>query len=32
MAWKDQLFAGAAGIFGGSVPVEPVVDVKALHA
>lgn len=31
-AWKDQLLAGAAGVFGGSAPVEPLVDVKTLHA
>ena len=30
-AWKDQLLAGAAGVFG-SGPTEPVVDVKTLHA
>ncbi len=30
-AWKDQLLAGAAGVFGGG-PVEPPVDVKTLHA
>ena len=31
-AWKDQLLAGAAGVFGSGVAVEPVVDVKTLHA
>ncbi len=30
-AWKDQLLAGAAGVFGGSGPTEPVVDVETLH-
>ena len=33
-AWREQLLAGAAGVFGGA-PVEasePVVDLKALHA
>ena len=31
-AWKDQLLAGAAGVFGSGVATEPVVDVKTLHA
>ena len=31
-AWKDQLLAGAAGVFGSGGPAEPVVDVKTLHA
>ena len=31
-AWKDQLLAGAPGVFGSGVAVEPVVDVKTLHA
>ena len=31
-AWKDQLLSGAATVFGGGVPAEPVVDVKTLHA
>ena len=31
-AWKDQLLAGAAGVFGSSGPTEPIVDVKTLHA
>lgn len=29
--WKDQLLAGAAGVFASGVPAEPVVDVKTLH-
>jgi transposase len=33
-AWKDQLQASAANVFGpgGSAPAAPSVDVKALHA
>ena len=31
-AWKDQLLGGAATVFGGGAPSEPVVDVKTLHA
>jgi transposase-like protein len=31
-AWKDQLLAGAAGVFGSGAAIEPVVDVKTLHA
>ena len=31
-AWKDQLLAGAAGVFGSGGPAEPVVDVRTLHA
>jgi transposase len=31
-AWKDQLLAGAATVFGSGVTVEPAVDVKTLHA
>ncbi len=31
-AWKDQLLAGAAAVFGSGAPTEPVVDVKTLHA
>ena len=31
-AWKDQLLAGAAEVFGSGSPAEPVVDVKTLHA
>lgn len=31
-AWKDQLLAGAAGVFGSGVAAEPPVDVKTLHA
>src|SRR6218665_1143541 len=30
--WKEQLISGAADVFGGERPIEPVVDVKALHA
>jgi len=30
-AWKEQLLAGAAGVFDGG-PVESPVDVKTLHA
>lgn len=31
--WRDQLFEGAAGVFGDEKPPEtPPVDVKALHA
>ena len=34
-AWKDQLQAGAADVFGNGAngkPAAPVIDVKALHA
>ena len=33
-AWKDQLQASAANVFGpgGATPAAPVVDLKALHA
>ena len=31
-AWKDQLLAGAAGVFGSAAVTAPVVDVKTLHA
>ena len=31
-AWKDQLLAGAATVFGSGVSVGPPVDVKTLHA
>ena len=34
-AWKEQLQASAANVFGpggGSAPAAPPVDVKALHA
>ena len=33
-AWKDQLQASAANVFGagGSAPPAPAIDVKALHA
>jgi transposase-like protein len=31
-AWKDQLLAGAAGVFGPGHVAEPAVDVKTLHA
>jgi transposase len=31
-AWKDQLLAGAAAVFGAGVSTEPAVDVKTLHA
>jgi transposase-like protein len=33
-AWKEQLQASAANVFGsgGSTPPAPAVDVKALHA
>ena len=33
-SWKAQLESGAADVFGpgGSGPVQPAVDVKALHA
>lgn len=32
-AWKDQLLAGATGVFGeGGRAVDPPVDVKTLHA
>ena len=31
-AWKDQLLAGATGVFAGGAATEPVVDVKTLHA
>ena len=27
-AWKDQLLSGAATVFGGGAPTEPVVDGK----
>jgi len=31
--WKQQLLARAADVFGGeSVPAEPTIDLKALHA
>jgi len=30
-AWRDQLLAGAAGVFGSSVATEPAVDVKTVH-
>ena len=30
-AWKDQLLAGAAGVFSAG-PVDPPVDVQTLHA
>ncbi len=30
-AWKDQLLGGAATVFRGGAPMEPVADVKALH-
>ena len=33
-AWKEQLQASAANVFGplGSAPAAPAVDVRALHA
>ena len=32
-AWKAQLLAGAAGVFGGAVAdAAPTVDLKLLHA
>ena len=34
-AWKDQLLAGAADVFGSGAsgkPATPTIDVKALHA
>ena len=34
-AWKDQLLAGAADVFGSGAatkPATPAVDVKSLHA
>ena len=33
-AWKNQLLEGAAGVFGQdkTVPSEPSIDLKALHA
>ena len=31
-AWKDQLLAGAVGVFGSGAPAESMVDVKTLHA
>lgn len=31
-AWKDQLLAGAPGVFGAGMAVAPAVDVKTLHA
>ena len=33
-AWKEQLQASAANVFGpgGASPAVPVVDIKALHA
>ena len=31
-AWKDQLLAGAPGVFGLAAAAEPLVDVKTLHA
>jgi transposase len=30
--WKTQLLESAAGVFGGSEPASPAVDVKSLHA
>ena len=30
--WKEQLLAGAAGVFGQEKAAEPAVDLKALHA
>jgi transposase len=33
--WKDQLLAGASGVFGGEAKSDaavPMVDVKTLHA
>jgi transposase len=31
-AWKGQLLAGAAAVFGPGATAEPAVDVKTLHA
>lgn len=31
-SWEEQLVAGAADVFSGVRPTEPVVDVKALRA
>jgi transposase-like protein len=31
-AWKDQLLARSAEVFGEGGPAEPPVDVKTLHA
>jgi transposase len=31
-AWKEQLLAAAPGVFGTARVLEPVVDVKTLHA
>ena len=33
-AWKEQLQASAANVFGtgGTVPSAPTIDIKALHA
>ncbi|MDQ2929285.1 MAG: IS3 family transposase [Gemmatimonadota bacterium] len=30
--WREQLLSGAAAVFAEGRPVEPVVDVKTLHA
>ena len=30
--WKEQLLAGAAGVFGQDKAIEPAVDLKVLHA
>lgn len=30
--WKEQLVAGAAGVFGHEKVADPPVDVKVLHA
>lgn len=30
--WKEQLLSSAPEVFSGARPVEPAVDVKALHA
>jgi transposase len=34
MQWRDQLLAGAIGVFGdgSKAAAEPVIDVKTLHA
>ena len=34
MQWRDQLLAGAIGVFGdgAKAAAEPVIDVKTLHA
>lgn len=34
MQWRDQLLAGAIGVFGDGrqAAVEPLIDVKTLHA